>query len=133
MRAYVASKSKHWPWWAALRAAGVPIVASWPDAEFNDTGEESTAEHWARHWEMCAREAADADVVLMFADKEERQMGALVEVGAALGAGKCVFLVSPHDWSWAHHPRVRRFKTLADAITALMSGAAGARLRLAKR
>ena len=26
-------------------------------------------------------------------------MGALVEVGAALGAGKRVFLVSPHDWS----------------------------------
>ena len=49
----------------------------------------------------------------MFAREDENQNGALVEVGAALGAGKRVFLVSPHDWSWAHHPRVPRFKTLA--------------------
>ena len=39
-KVYVASKSRHWPWWAALRAAGIPIVASWVDAEFNHTGAE---------------------------------------------------------------------------------------------
>jgi hypothetical protein len=31
-RVYVASKARHWVWWAALRAAGVPIVAPWIDA-----------------------------------------------------------------------------------------------------
>jgi hypothetical protein len=40
MKIYVASKRRHWPWWAALRAAGIPIHASWVDAPFNRTGEE---------------------------------------------------------------------------------------------
>jgi hypothetical protein len=71
-------------------------------------------------------------MVLMFAQEGENQNGALVEVGAALGAGKRVFLVSPHPWSWAHHPRVRRFDTLADATTAIMAGAQGAKLRVAR-
>jgi hypothetical protein len=43
----------------------------------------------------------------------------LIEVGAALAAGRKVFLVSPHNWSWARHPNVRRFETLADAIDAI--------------
>jgi hypothetical protein len=120
VKVYASSKSKHWPFFAALRAAGVPIQASWLDAPFNHTGEEPTADHWARHWEMCCREAVDADAVLMFAQAGENQNG------------KQVFLVSPHDWSWAHHPRVRRFATLADAITAIQAAAMGAKLRVAR-
>jgi hypothetical protein len=128
MKVYCCSKSKHWPFWTALRAAGVPIVASWIDAEFNRTGEEPSHDHWARHWETCCREAAEADVTLLYAGEDERQMGALVEVGSALGAGKRIFLITRHDWSWAHHPRVRRFETLEAAITAIQAGAQGARL-----
>jgi hypothetical protein len=85
VRIYVASKSRHWPWWAALRAAGIPIVASWVDADFNRTGAEPP--DWALHWLKCVDEAAAADVVLMFAREDESQMGALIEVGAALAAG----------------------------------------------
>ena len=120
---YCASKSKHAPFWQALRAAGVPIVASWIDAEFNHTGNEPTADEWAEHWERCCREAAEADIVLMFACAEERQNGALLEVGSALGAGKRVYIVSPHSWSWKHHPRVRVFDTLEAAITAIVAAA----------
>jgi hypothetical protein len=87
---YVASKSRHWPWWAALRAAGIPIAASWIDAEFNRTGAEPP--DWALHWMKCIDEAAAADVTLMFADNAERQMGALVEVGAALRPASESFL-----------------------------------------
>jgi hypothetical protein len=117
MKVYPASKSRHWPFWSALRAAGIPIVASWVDAEFNHTGGEPP--DWCLHWMRCVEEAAAADVVLMYADKSERQMGALIEVGAALAAGARVFLVSPHPWSWRHHPQVRCFETLADAIAAI--------------
>lgn len=47
----------------------------------------------------CVEEAAAADIVLMYAREDESQNGALIEVGAALAAGKRVFLVSPHNWS----------------------------------
>jgi hypothetical protein len=126
---YGASKSKHAPFWQALRAAGVPIVASWIDAPFNHDGSDLSVDEWVEHWEKCCREAAEADIVLMFACAEERQNGALLEVGSALGAGKRVYLVSPHDWSWKHHPRVRVFDTLEKAVTAIVAAAAGEKAR----
>src|SRR5262249_43589921 len=36
----------------------------------------------------------------------------------ALAAGKRVFAVSAYDWSFAQHPRCRRFNTLAEAVAA---------------
>ena len=132
MRVYVASKSCHWPWWQALRAAGVPIIASWIDAPFNHNGSELSADEWAQHWEKCSREAAEADITLMFACAEERQNGALIEVGSALGAGKQVYLVTAHDWSWKNHPKVRRFDTLEAAVTAVMAAVAGEHARASR-
>jgi hypothetical protein len=46
-------------------------------------------------------------------------------------AGAQVFLVSPHAWSIAHHPQVRVFRTLADAVTAIVAADAGERARRA--
>jgi hypothetical protein len=51
----------------ALRAAGVPIVASWIDAPFNHDGSELSTDEWTAHWERCCREAAEADITLMYA------------------------------------------------------------------
>jgi hypothetical protein len=109
----------------------LPLVASWIDAPFNHDGSELSADEWAEHWGKCCREAAEADIVLMFACAEERQNGALLEVGAALGAGKWVYLVSPHAWSWRHHPRVRVFDTLEAAVSAIMAMQVGERARRA--
>jgi hypothetical protein len=120
LKVYPASKAKHWPFWTALRAAGVPICASWIDAPFNRDGSEPP--DWGLHWQKCIDEAAAADVLLLFAQEDERQCSALVELGSALAAGKLVYLVSPHDWSFARHSRVRRFETLADAVAAIVAG-----------
>jgi hypothetical protein len=107
----------------AAIAAGIPIAASWPDADFNHTGGEPTPDQWRRHWARCVDEASAANVTLMFAQEGERQMGALVEAGACLGAGKTLYLVSPHDWSFRHHPRVRCFGSLEQAVAAVVAGA----------
>jgi hypothetical protein len=46
----------------------------------------------------------------------------ITQAGCALGAGKEVYLVAPWaDWSLQHHPRVRYFETLEDAVTALVA------------
>ena len=59
----------------------------------------------------------------MFAQEGERQMGALVEAGECLGAGKRLYLVTPHAWSFQHHPRVRNFKTIEQAVAAIAAAA----------
>jgi hypothetical protein len=76
---------------------------------------------------MCCTEAAAADVVLLYAKEDGHQMGALLETGAALGAGKQVWCVSPHRWSFRHHPLVRNFETLEDAVAAATARKAGER------
>jgi hypothetical protein len=118
---YTASKSRHWPFWQALRAAGLDIVASWIDAPFNHTDDDLDPDGWRFHWDTCAREAASADITLLFAQNGENQMGALIEAGCCLGAGKELWVVTAHDWSFLHHPRCRRFATLADAVSALLA------------
>jgi len=119
---YVASKSKWAHWWRALRAAGVPIVAPWIDATLNAPGaDEPDADIWSRHWETCLTSAAAADVCLFYAEEGSTQCGALIELGAALAAGKQCFIVSPYEWTIAHHPRCRVFPTLADAVEAILS------------
>jgi hypothetical protein len=131
VKVYCASKAKHAVWWQALRGAGISIEAPWIDAELNQPGApEVRPDQWQRHWRDCIANAADADVVLFYAGEDERQCGALLECGAALAAGKQVFVVSPYEWTFAHHERCRRFDTLEDAIRALRAMEAGETARV---
>jgi hypothetical protein len=118
-------------WLLALQAAGVPFNASWLTWQFNsDAALEPTQDEWEEHSDRCSREAAEADITLFVAQDGENHFGALLEVGAALSAGKRVFLVSPHEWPFLRcNPRCRSFETLADAVTAIMAGVAGERAR----
>jgi hypothetical protein len=130
MKIYCASKARHMRWWQALRGAGIPIEAPWIDAELNQPGAEARPDQWQRHWRDCIASAAAADVVLFYAGEEERQCGALLECGAALAAGKQVFIVSPYEWSFAHHERCRRFDSLEAAIRAIKAQEAGEEARV---
>ena len=83
---------------------------------------EPTAGDWAAHWSLCLTEAAAVDVCLFVCLDGETACGQLIEAGAALAAGKRVFVVSDYQWTFANHPRCRVFATLEDAITAIMAG-----------
>jgi hypothetical protein len=120
MRVYVASKAKHAAWWQALRAAGLDICSTWVDWSHNHAGSEPSEQEWSEHWQKCIYQASTCDVLLLHALPDETQRGALIEMGVALGAGKKVFIVSPFDWSWKHHPNVAVFDTLDAAISALV-------------
>jgi hypothetical protein len=135
MRVAVASKARHVCWWQALRtalaASGIDLISGWPDWPFNHDGVEPSADEWREHSKACIEDATSADVLLFYAAEDERQFGALLETGAALGAGKRVFVVSPHAWPFLKcHPRVRAFTTMEGAISCLLSMAQGERLRL---
>lgn len=120
MRIYVASKSRHWPFWSALKVVGLPISASWIDWHHNTAGTEPTPEEWSAHSDTCLREAAAADVLLLYAQEDERQFGCLLECGAALASGRTVYLVSPHPWPFLrNHPRVVSFDRLDQAVAAI--------------
>jgi hypothetical protein len=75
-------------------------------------------------------EAASCDILLLVMQPGENHFGSLLECGAALGAGKTIFLVSPHTKPFLrNHPRVRSFATLAEAITAIMARVRGEEAR----
>jgi hypothetical protein len=84
-------------WWSWVAgAAGMPISGTW-----------------------------DADVLLLYYQSTEKQFGSLLECGAALGAGKWVYLVTDIALPFlSNHPKVRTFTSLANAIAALMGTAA---------
>ena len=132
MKIYCASKAKHAPWWRALRAAGVPIICTWPDWARNIDGVEPTSDEWSRHWQRCTDEASAADVCLFLDLPGENQCGALVELGCALAMSRRVYLVSENWWSIQNHPSVRKFRALEDAVSAIMAACAGEASRLSQ-
>jgi hypothetical protein len=132
----VASKSRHWQFFAALRAAlapqGVEVISTWLDWPRNKDSIEPTADEWREHSQDCIKDAAMADILLLVCFEDERQFGSLLECGSALGNGRQVFVVSPFPWPFLkQHPRVRCFATLEAAVTAIMAAAAGERMRQA--
>jgi hypothetical protein len=66
------------------------------------------------------KQATEADILLLYYESTERQFGSLLEAGAALGAGKWVYLVTDIALPFlSNHPKVRTFSSLADAVAAL--------------
>jgi hypothetical protein len=117
---YFASKAKHWQLVGAL-AAAVPLHSNWHDWAPNK-GPEPTPDQWKEHSERCLRQAAEASVCLLYYEKTEFHFGSLLEAGSCLGAGGMVYLVADSPLPFLrHHPRVKSFDTLADAVKALLA------------
>ena len=114
---YGASKS-HNAWiWISLRSKGVPINATWID----EAGEGHTVD-WENLWERCIAEAMEADALILYVDPGDVLTGALVEVGAALGAGNRVLVVGEPGFRFAAHPLVSCHSSIDEALSALTEG-----------
>ena len=92
---YVASKAvAHGPMWRARRAAGWPIISTWID----ETDPEMMLD-WPDLWGRCLREAAAADVLIVYHEAGEVLKGAFIEVGVALAQGTPVIAVGMDEYT----------------------------------
>jgi hypothetical protein len=108
---YIASKAVHGGRWQELRATGYPIMSTWID-EYGPGQTKSWSDLYAR----AVREASTAKALIVYCETGEILKGALVEVGAALGAGVPVFAVGCEHQNFCHHPLVTRCASLKAAL-----------------
>lgn len=117
-KVYVASKSDLHAYWRTWRATGLAdgfdIISTWIDE-----GDEGATADWSDLWVRCVTEAASADVLVALYRDGDVWKGALVEIGAALAAGKRVHIVGELNHSWVAHPGVRRFASVDEAFAAV--------------
>jgi hypothetical protein len=122
-RVYTASKIHHYTLWRKMKEDPdwnfVDWTASW--VEHKDIGKENDGEaiddRVFRHaWIANINDVRDSDFVLLYCGKENGLKGALIEAGAAIGMNCPVVAVGlPESHSWALHPLVWRFPSLAEA------------------
>jgi hypothetical protein len=120
---YLATKARSWQWVDALSAANVPLVNDWQSWSLNQNDEEPTKDQWREHSERCLRQAAGADICLLYLQRNTVAFGSLLEAGATLGAGGFCYVASDDGVPpfLANHPRVRVFPKLSDAIRSICS------------
>src|SRR5260221_5839328 len=112
VKVYTASKLRHAELWRALKWENVIWTARWPFIHVDKIPD--TGGFAARFWEHDMQDVAKADLVLVYAEPEDKLRGALVEVGAALATGKKVIVIGEHEdyGTWQFHPNVIRIARL---------------------
>ena len=113
---YVASKTVHAPMWRDFRRDGWPIIATWID----EAGPGQTADH-ADLAVRCIAEASAARATIFYCRPGELHKGSLIEVGAALAAGRRVLQVGECDQiskTFARHPLWSRNGRVESALAA---------------
>ena len=114
---YIASRVRHAPKWHELREQGTPITSTWIDS--GDGPDIDMRGIWYR----CIDEASKSVATVLYREDDELLKGALIEAGAALGAGKPVYTVGfngPEDmkiFSFLYHPMVVRCESLDCALS----------------
>lgn len=112
MTIYASSKIDLAPVWRALRASGININSSWIDY-----GAEGLPRDLAQR---CVKEAAAADVLVIFCRPGDVLKGVLVEVGAALAAGRevrCVGDAESIPELWTTHAMWSKYEELSLALS----------------
>ena len=123
---YSASKIWHANKWLEARdKMGYNVISGWIDVPCgtpeNPTGAKLLDASEKRELGRdCAREVAEADMLIAYAEEGDNQRGVLVEIGGALSAGTPVYLIGDcdsfkarkdSDAAYAHHPLFMRLPT----------------------
>lgn len=72
-------------------------------------------------WEHDVQDVMSADILICFAEPEDKLRGALVEAGVALATGKRVILAGESEdfGTWQYHPLVQRVAGLQELLQVL--------------
>lgn len=111
---YTASKTSQAWRWRGLRDKGFNIIATWIDE-----AEEGQSADYADLAQRCIEEAAAADITILYCQPGDILKGALLEVGAALAAGKevrCVGDCESISRVFRKHPRWIECDSLAASL-----------------
>lgn len=111
---YTASKTTQAWRWRELRHKGYNIIATWID----EAAEGQSADY-ADLAQRCIEEAAAADITILYCQPGDILKGALLEVGAALAAGKevrCVGDCESISRVFRKHPRWIECDSLAASL-----------------
>lgn len=118
-KVYFASKLRHGSLWRRFREdmQDIEVVSRWLDLEGANVANDDPA-NAIQFWRHDVHDVQRCDVVLVYAEGEDKNRGALVEAGVGIGCGKHIIVVGEHpDYgSWQYHPLVSRVPTLADAF-----------------
>ena len=120
---YSASKIWHAEKWLEMRdKEDFKIISKWIDlpcgTKENPTGAKLLSSQEKRQlWIDCATEVADADLLIAYAEKGDKQRGVLVEIGGALSTNTPVYLIGNcksfeanpfSDAAYCYHPLFHR-------------------------
>ncbi|MCK5611297.1 hypothetical protein KAR91_56025 [Candidatus Pacearchaeota archaeon] len=126
MKICVASKTKFAEMWVKYRNEGHNIISTWMDEVIAARSKNSKDPMYLSNLSLtCIKEAAEADFTVLFCERGENHKGSLIEIGAALGAGKGVRLVgacSSMRHIFHHHPNWREFSSIEGALTTPLRG-----------
>jgi nucleoside 2-deoxyribosyltransferase len=107
--------------WRELRfqVVDIEVVSSWIDIpHIQKLDDQMNSKVLEGAWERNVQDVRKCDALLAYAAPEDVLVGALVEVGVALGAGKTVICVgsSRSFGTWVFHENVYKAKSVMDAV-----------------
>ena len=114
---YVAGKTKYAKFWRFLRdSLGAKIVSRWIDK--NDVFEREECKRVAVD---CLRDVAQADIFILYVEKDDNLKYSLVELGAALALDKKCYIINNEDnkqisRTMFAHPNIIFIESVAEAL-----------------
>lgn len=118
LRIYTASKLRHAKMWRELCDQHDLFIfhARW--LKHLKIGTPDNAANAPAFWLQDQQDVKDSDALLVYAEKDDRLSGALVEVGMAIAYGVPVILVGEHEdyGTWRWHPGVHWVPDIPAAI-----------------
>ena len=122
MKIYTASKKRLADMWVEYRDQGHNIISTWMDEVISMRSVNTRSLRYLRNLSTsCIKEAAEADVTVLYCERGENHKGSLLEIGSALGAGGEIRVVGrckSMRHIFHYHPNWREFSTIEAALTA---------------